>query len=189
MKYIHTYIAVVAIAALSFGCGGAVQGTTGGPAWTMHKSGMADFDGKKALYATGIGKSRMVQAARDEACGYARVEIGKYIETEVRSLVEASYKSSSDGADAENAGKTIMSGFNNAVKRKLSGVGCVKMWKDPSDGSTYALARFDAAALSGILADVLKGQKSANNLSAELEAKNDAVHSNIQSKIEKRFGK
>ena len=114
----------------------------------------------------------MVQVARDGACGYARVEIGKYIKTEVNSIIEAtyieaSYEGSGDGVDFEYTEKTVKSGFSNSVDLQLSGIGCVKIWKDPSDGSTYALARFDSSSMSGILRDILDAQKIANHLSAE----------------------
>ena len=189
MNKLFAFAGLLTLWTLSLNIGCQKHGQNGGPEWTMFKSGMSKFDGVEALYGVGIGKSRMVQVARDEACGYARVEIGKYIKTEVNSIIEASYKSSSDGADAENAGKTVQSGFSNSVDQKLSGIGCVKVWKDPSDGSTYALARFDAKAMTGILSDVLKAQKSANNLSAELEKKNDMVHQEIMDKIDKKFNK
>ena len=188
-SFIFSGLCVLATLGIQLGCAKQVTTPKGMPEWTLIKSGLNTVDGNRALYAVGIGKSRIVQAARDESCGYARVEIGKYVQTEVNALIEASYKSSSDGADSENAGKTVKSGFKNAVDQKLSGVGCVKMWRDPSEGSTYALARFDAGAMTGILKDVLEAQKNANNLSAELEKKNDILHEEMMNKIEKKFGK
>lgn len=181
---------LLALGAMALNMGCAKQGsTTGGPEWVDHTSGIATYFGVKAVYAVGTGKSRIVQAARDEACGYARTAIGKYMKTQVNSIVEGSYKSSSDGADAENAGKTVKSGFSNSVDKELNAVGCVKNWKDPTDGTTYTLARWDAAAITDILKDVLKAQKSANNLSEELEKKNDQVHEEIMKKLEAKFGK
>ena len=156
------------------------------PDWINHKVGMAKFMGEKALYSRGVGKSKSPQAASDEACGYAKVELASYIKTEVSSVIEASYKSSSDGEN-ENFGKTVSNGFNNGVDRNLSGVGCVDMWTDPVNGWVYALARYDEEAVTKLLEDTLKAKRSANSLSDELEAKNDEIHKQIMEQIDQKF--
>ena len=167
MTKLKTILSLAALAALAVGCGGAIQS---GPGWVAHQSGTAEFDGKKAVYAVGVSKSRVVKLARAAACDEARKELGKFLNQQFKGITESAAESISDGADGENAGIRIAEAFKGKLDIKLSGVGCVKKWKDPADGSMYALARLESDTIKGILEDVAKNSQNADNLSKEKAA-------------------
>ncbi len=180
IRIMITFVALGALAA----CGSAPKTGTGPgyPGWTGHQSGPAAFDGNKALYAVGIGKSRMTNLARTEACEKARVELGKFINTKINAAFQGYASSVSDGKN-ENAGKKAQEGMVNRVKMNLSGVGCAKMFKAMDTGEWYALAKYDAASVKGILADMKKQLASLDTLDPQKEAKINALSDKFQKEI------
>jgi hypothetical protein len=136
------------------GCGGnqAVQGpgSSNKPAWI--DKGRAAFQGDEAKYIYGVGIVSGIQnvsLATQTADSRARNEVAKNLKVTVQSVLRdymasttaGDFKKSSEEQYVESTGQSI-------TDMALSGVEIIDHWKDPSDGTLYALAKLAPADLS-----------------------------------------
>lgn len=131
------------------GCAKKLPHETKAPAWVTQ--GIAAFKDSEKKVFYGVGSVTGVKnkpIARTAAENRARAEIGKVFETYTASLMR-DYMASTTGGAAVTGNTATPEGqyIEQAVKTfsavTLSGVMIVDHWKDPSDGTMYALARLD----------------------------------------------
>lgn len=130
-------------------CAGKELMPTEMPAWVIKGSGAFKDGGKQAFYGVGaVTGVRNVALARTAAQNRARAEITKIFETYTASLMK-DYAASTTGGAAVNPESATFEEqhIEQAVKTfsaaTLSGVDIIDHWKDPQDGTLYALARLD----------------------------------------------
>ena len=131
------------------GCAKKLPHETKAPAWVTQGSAAFKDSEKKLFYGVGaVTGIKNKPIARTAAENKARVEIGKVFETYTASLMRDYMASTTGGAAV--AGNTATSGdlyIEQAVKTfsavTLSGVMIIDHWRDPADGTAYALAKLD----------------------------------------------
>ena len=172
MSRILSILSIVSLAAfmlLAMGCpkqGSSVGMGPGLPAWAGHISGPANFLKGKGIYAKGIGKSRLTQAAMSEACDYARLEVTKFLRSKIDGASEIYMTSVSDG-ERENAGKIFEQGAKNGLDVAMSGFGCVATFQNPKDENEYWILGFlDPSSVEGLYDEM---EKALDNLPKEKE--------------------
>ncbi|MCC6543832.1 MAG: hypothetical protein IT392_04940 [Nitrospirae bacterium] len=119
------------------------------PGWITHGSVVFKDSEKKVLYGVGsVNGIKNKSIARTTAENMARVEIGKVFETYTASIIRNYMESTTVGttgteSEAASGGLYIEHAVKTFSAVTLSGVMIIDHWKDPSNGTMYALARLD----------------------------------------------
>jgi hypothetical protein len=152
---------VVVAAAWICGCSGHAGGQDpitgvnpdGSPRWVNRGSGAFDGEHGKAFYGVGIVRGvRNPGLERETADNRARAEIGKIFHTYIAALMSDYQRSTTAGdfsASAEE--QDITSTQKTLTEVTLRGVQIKDHWRDPRDGSMYALAVLDLNSITGAL--------------------------------------
>ncbi|MDD2773010.1 MAG: LPP20 family lipoprotein [Elusimicrobiales bacterium] len=154
-------LAVSAVALLA-ACGGKSEVVSTGPIaaqapeW-VNKGGQA-FAGKETgKYFYGVGMVSGVQnrsLAVTSADQRARAEIAKSLNNYVAVLTKDYMASTTAGAmDKSSEEQHISSTLKGFTQMTLNGAVIVDHWRDPSDGTMFALAKLDMAAVQQTLSD------------------------------------
>lgn len=146
------------------------------PEWVNKGSGaFKDTAGKQVFYGVGIvsgvrNRALAVTAADDRG----RAEIAKIMNSYVTTLTK-DYMASVTAGDMSKSSEEQMvsSTMKNFAKFTLHGATPVEHWKDPSDGTLFALVKLDMAAVQDSLAQ-----------SKDLDAK---VRDYVKANAEKAF--
>lgn len=173
-------VTVVALAA-SFlvACAGAKPSPKVKPDWVIKGSSAMKKDGKQAIYGVGaVTGVKNEPLATTTAQNRARAEITKIFETYTASLMKDYAASTTGGAAVDQESPTMEEQhIEQAIKTfsaaTLSGVEIVDQWKDPSNGTLYALARLDM-------------ENFKNNLD-KMKELSDAVRDYVRKNAEKAF--
>ncbi len=151
---------MVGMLALAPACGGGEENimaktSSGAPAWVLKGSGAFTGDRGKAFYGVGSAP-KMIDVAlqRDRAANRARRAILQIFNNYIAYMMKDYARSTTAGdmskesyeADVLQVQKTISIG-------DLNGAQIVDTWRDPADGTIYALAVLDLAAVADILAN------------------------------------
>jgi len=116
-----------------------------GPNWVNRGSGAFSDGGSKSFYGvggvTGIENKPLAVSAADNR---ARAEITKIFETYSASLMR-DYARSTTAGDMQKTSEEqdVQQAIKTFSAATLSGVVIVDHWKDPSDGTLYALAKLE----------------------------------------------
>ncbi len=171
MKKLVSIIAALSLIAtlgiISSACGDDGNGlhattASGAPAWVLKGSGAFTGDRGKAFYGVGSAPKMIdVSMQRDRANNRARRQILQIFNTYIAYMMKDYARSTTAGdmskesyeADVLQVQKTISIG-------DINGAQIVDTWRDPADGTMYALSVLDL----GSMADMLAGKK-------ELDAK------------------
>lgn len=163
MKKLVSVLSIVVLAmalgAIFTACGGAGAGNVpiaqGAPDWVTKGSGAFAGDRGKSFFGVGSAP-KMIDVAmqRDRANNRARAEILKVFNTYIAYMMKDYARSTTAGdmskesyeADVVQVQKTISMG-------DLNGAQIVDTWRDTADGTMYALAVLDIAAVSEILSN------------------------------------
>ena len=144
-----------------------------GPAWVNQGSG-AFNDGN--FYGVGLASGIKNRAlAIDTADSRARAKIAEVFDTYIAKLTK-DYMASTTAGDMQNSSEeqNVTDSLKTFTKMNLSGVSIVDHWRDPSDGSMFALAKLDVA-----------GVKASLDKAKELDAKvRDFVRANADKAFE-----
>ncbi len=128
---------------------------SGAPAWVLKGSGAFTGDRGKAFYGVGSAPKMMDPALqRDRANNRARRQILQIFNNYIAYMMKDYARSTTAGdmskesyeADVLSVQKTVSIG-------DINGAQIVDAWRDPADGSMYALAVLDMAAVADILAN------------------------------------
>lgn len=176
----------ICAAFLMIACGGAKNvpsnstAVANGPAW-IDQGSAAFNDG--CFYGVGIATGIKNRAlAVDAADSRARAKVAEILKTEITKLMK-DYMSSTTAGDMTQSSEEqdVTSAIKSFTQVELSGAIIVDHWKDPTDGSMFALAKLDLAAvqktldqakeLSPKVRDFVKAnaQKAFDDLNAESE--------------------
>ncbi len=146
------------------------------PEWVNKGSGaMKDKDGKSVFYGVGIAqgirnRALAVTAADDRG----RAELAKIMNSYVTTLTKDYMASVTAGDMTKSSEEQMVSQtMKNFAKFTLNGSVPIDHWKDPSDGTLFALVKLDMSAVQQSLAD-----------SKELNAK---VRDYVKANAEKAF--
>jgi hypothetical protein len=125
------------------------------PEWVNKGSGaFKDKEGKQVFYGVGIAqginnRALAVTAADDRG----RAEIAKIMNSYVTSLTKDYMASVTAGDMTKSSEEQMVSQtMKNFAKFTLTGAIPVDHWKDPSDGTMFALVKLDMAAVQSTLA-------------------------------------
>lgn len=173
-------ICVGAAAGMSAGCGGGAKTApvaaspiaVQAPAWVNQGSG-AFKDGN--FYGVGIASGIQNRAlAVDTSDSRARAKIAEVFDTYIAKLTK-DYMASTTAGDMKSSSEeqNVTVALKSFSKMTLSGVVIIDHWKDPSDGTMFALAKLDLAAI-----------KSTLDAAKELDAK---VRDYVRANAEKAF--
>jgi len=178
-SYRISRIALILAAGLAAGaCSGGKKSpiANNAPEWVNKGSGaMKDKDGKQVFYGVGI-----TQGVRNRALSVAsaddrgRAELAKVMNSYVTTLTK-DYMASITAGDMSKSSEEqmISSTMKNFAKFTLHGSVPVDHWKDPADGTLFALVKLDMAAVQQSL-----------NESKELDSK---VRDYVKANAEKAF--
>lgn len=126
------------------------------PEWVNKGSGaFKDKDGKQVFYGVGIAQGiRNRGLAVTAADDLGRAEIAKIMNSYVTSLTK-SYMASTTAGDMSKSSEEQMvsSTMKNFAKFTLSGSRPIDHWKDPADGTLFALVQLDMASVQSSLND------------------------------------
>jgi hypothetical protein len=174
-------LAGVALALSIFGAVGCGGGKQAGPVaekapdWVNKASGAFKDGGQSVFYGVGIAqgirnRALSVSAADDRA----RAEIAKIMNQYV-SVMGKDYMNSVTAGDMSKSSEeqSVTQTLKTFAKFTLHGAIIVDHWKDPSDGTMFALAKLDMAAVKKTLED-----------SKQLDAK---VRDYVKANAEKAF--
>ena len=162
----------------AFGCaGGKVAGPVAekSPEWVNKGNGAFKDGGQGAFYGVGIAqgirnRALSVTAADDRA----RAEIAKIMNTYVTVLSKSYMASTTAGAmDKSSEEQLVTQTLKSFAKFTLHGAVIIDHWKDPSDGTMFALCKLDMNAVKKTLED-----------SKELDSK---VRDYVKANAEKAF--
>jgi hypothetical protein len=126
-----------------------------GPEWVWKGSGAFDDDAGKVFYgvgaASGIKNAAMLRTTADNR---ARAEVAKVLESYV-AVLSKDYMASTTAGDmsASSEEQHVEQALRSFSKTTLHGAEVVDHWKDPEDGSLYALCKLDLLAFKGALDD------------------------------------
>lgn len=161
-KPLLSRLTLAAFAAVSFaiaGCSGAkVQSgpvAAAAPEWVNKGNGAFKDGGAAAFYGVGIAsgirnRALSVTAADDRA----RAEIAKIMNSYVTVLTKDYMASTTAGSmDKSSEEQHVTQTLKNFAKFTLNGAVIIDHWKDPSDGTMFALAKLDMAAVKKTLED------------------------------------
>ncbi|HOW89113.1 MAG TPA: hypothetical protein PL037_02435 [Elusimicrobiales bacterium] len=121
-----------------------------GPAWVNQGSG-AFNDGN--FYGVGLASGIKNRAlAIDTADSRARAKIAEVFDTYIAKLSK-DYMASTTAGDMKSSSEeqNVTTSLKSVTQRNLSGVTIVDHWLDPTDGSMFALAKMDVAAVKASL--------------------------------------
>jgi hypothetical protein len=140
------------------GCGGnKVSGPVAekAPEWVNKGNGAFKDGGAAAFYGVGIAqgirnRALSVSAADDRA----RAEIAKIMNSYV-SVLTKDYMASTTAGDMKQSSEEqhVSQTLKNFAKFTLHGAVIIDHWKDPADGTMFALCKLDMAAVKKTLAD------------------------------------
>ncbi|MBI4677965.1 MAG: LPP20 family lipoprotein [Elusimicrobia bacterium] len=146
------------------------------PEWVMKGSGaFKDANGISIIYGVGASQgTRLVPLARNEADNKAAEEISRVINNYVSGLLK-SYMASTTAGDLSKSSeeKHVSSTMKAYTQSLLHGAQVIDHWKDPQDGTLYALAKLD-----------MTGIRKALEETKELDAK---VRDYVRANAEKAF--
>ena len=146
------YLGVIIILLGMFGAAGCAKKLpheTKAPAWVTQGSAAFKDSEKKVFYGVGsVTGVKNKPLARTAAENRARAEIGKVFETYTASLMRDYMATTTGGAAVTVNTETSEERYiEQAVKTfsavTLSGVMIIDHWRDPADGTMYALAKLD----------------------------------------------
>lgn len=174
------FIALTLVGALALGaCGGRAKVSpiaANAPEWVNKGSGaMKDKDGKQVFYGVGIAqgirnRALSVSAADDRG----RAELAKIMNSYVTTLTKDYMASITAGDMTKSSEEQMVSNtMKNFAKFTLHGAIPVDHWKDPADGTLFALVKLDMGAVQQSL-----------NESKELDGK---VRDYVKANAEKAF--
>ena len=174
------YLGIAFISALFSlaACGGSVKPgpiANNAPEWTQKASGAFKDGAGNVFYGVGIAqgirnRALSVTAADDRA----RAEIAKIMNSYVTVLTKDYMASVTAGDMSKSSEEQMVSQtMKNFAKFTLHGAVIIDHWKDPSDGTMFALCKLDMAAVQKTLAD-----------SKELDSK---VRDYVKANAEKAF--
>lgn len=146
-----------------------------GPEWVSKGSGAFKDGGQGVFYGVGaMAGPFSAPALRTGASDRARDEINKSLNSYVSSLGK-SYISVTNAGDMKSGSEEqhVSNTLKVFAKSTLHGVIIVDTWKDPADGTFYALAKLDMASIKKTLDDT-----------KELDAK---VRDYVRANAEKAF--
>ena len=177
------FLALVAFMLVS--CGGKTTVVQGGgdgrPMWVAKGSGAFTQDGRKVFRTVGISsdlgdESMTITAAGDAA----RVELGKLMQTYVKSLSE-SYKRSMKTGDMEKAQfeQDVMQVSEVMAKAKFSGAQIIDSWTDPKTRSVYSLLELDLEAVN----DIVKSSGISQQLIDTVGKRSEEAHAKLEEKL------
>jgi hypothetical protein len=161
----HKHLSKLAVAAFAFaltglvGCAGskpqAGPVAEKAPEWVNKSSGAFKDGGQSVFYGVGIAqgirnRALSVSAADDRA----RAEIAKIMNQYV-SVMGKDYQNSVTAGDMSKSSEeqSVTATLKTFAKFTLHGVIIIDHWKDPSDGTMFALAKLDMAAVKKTLDD------------------------------------
>ena len=163
-KAVVSVFAVMSVFALA-GCGGkkaeAPAKTNGpiaaqAPEWVNKGSGaFADAGGTSVFYGVGMvtgiqNRALSVQAADQRA----RAEIAKSLDNYVAVLTKDYMASTTAGTmDKSSEEQHVSATLKGFTKFTLQGTIIIDHWKDPADGTMFALAKLDMASVKKTLSD------------------------------------
>ena len=178
MKRIYLAPMLLAALAAAFGCAHhrASPIATNAPEWVNKGSGaMKDAQGSAVFYGVGIAqgiRNRALQVTAADDRG--RAEIAKIMNSYVVVLTKDYMASVTAGDMSKSSEEQMVSQtMKNFAKFTLHGSMAVDHWKDPSDGTLFALVKLDMASV----------QKSLDE-SKELDSK---VRDYVKANAEKAF--
>jgi len=140
------------------GCGGRkVSGPIAekAPEWVNKGNGAFKDGGAGVFYGVGIAQGIRNRAlSLTAADDRARAEIAKIMEN-YTSRLGKSYASSVTAGDMSKSSEeqAVTDTLKSFTKTTLHGVVIVDHWKDPSDGTMFALAKLDMAAVAKMMGD------------------------------------
>lgn len=151
-------LSLVALAAVAFAAcgGGKVQNgpvAAAAPEWVNKGNGAFKDGGAASFYGVGIAsgirnRALSVTAADDRA----RAEIAKIMNSYIVVLTKDYMASTTAGSmDKSSEEQHVSQTLKNFAKFTLNGAVIVDHWKDPSDGTMFALAKLDMAAVKKTL--------------------------------------
>ena len=121
------------------------------PDWVNKGSGAFDGEMGKVFYGVGVASNIKNKAMlRQTADNRARAEIAKVMNTYVASLAK-DYMATTAAGDNVSEEQHIENSLKSFTKATLAGVEIVDHWLDTTDGSMYALSRFDLETFSSKL--------------------------------------
>jgi len=163
------------------GCAKKLPHETQAPAWVTQ--GSAAFKDSETKVFYGVGSVTGVKnkpLARTAAENMARVEIGKVFETYTASIMRdymafTTGGASVTGSTSASEGQYIEQAVKTFSAVTLSGVMIIDHWRDPADGTVYALSKLD-----------INNFKNSLNKAKEL---NSEVRDFVRKNAEKAFDK
>ncbi len=157
------------------------------PDWVNRGTGAVKGDKGRVLRGVGSASGiRNVALARVTADNRARAEISKIIQTYSASLMK-DYMASTTAGDmkASSEEQHVEQAIKTFSANTLSGVQIVNHWVNPQDGTWYALAELDMAAM----ADTMSKAKELSAGVRDFVRKNaDKVHADLEREEAKRAG-
>ena len=135
------------------GCAAREPAPPAGPAWVNKGSGAFDMDKGKVFYGVGVASGIKNRALLiSTADNRARAEIAKILETYVAVLAK-DYMASTTAGDmsASSEEQHVEMALKTFTKMTLHGARIIDHWRDPADGSLFALCELDLFAFKGAL--------------------------------------
>lgn len=174
MHKLSVFALAVGVSFLTGCFGGAARGPVAekAPEWVTKGSGAFKDGGEGAIYGVGISAGIKNRALQYTYAGDAgRDQIAKVLDSYVTSLTK-SYMASTTGGDMSKSSEEqhVSQTFKNFARATLHGARAIDHWKDPSDGTLFALVKLDMASVKKTLEE-----------SKELDAKmRDFVRANAE---------
>ena len=137
----------------ALGCAGQKPAAPARPAWVDKGSGAFDVDKAKIFYGVGVASGiKNVALLRSTADNRARAEVAKILETYVAVLAK-DYMASTTAGDmsASSEEQHVEQALKTFSKTTLHGARIIDRFKDPADGSMYALCEMDLFAFKDAL--------------------------------------
>lgn len=160
MKSLSTFALALAVSAVLGGCSSAPKPAApianNAPEWVNKGSGaFKDANGKQVFYGVGI-----MQGVRNRALAVSgaddrgRAELTKIMNSYVTTLTKDYMASVTAGDMSKSSEEQMVSQtMKNFAKFTLHGAVPVDHWKDPSDGTIFALVKLDMDAVNQSLSD------------------------------------
>jgi hypothetical protein len=127
------------------GCAAQQPAAPARPAWVDKGSGAYDVDKGKVFYGVGVASGiRNVALLRSTADNRARAEVAKILETYVAVLAK-DYMASTTAGDMSSSSEEqhVEQALKTFSKGTLHGARIIDRWRDPADGSQYAICELD----------------------------------------------
>jgi hypothetical protein len=150
--------AAAALAISTIACGGDKHtiDSPDEPEWVTKGGGAFSGESNKVFYGVGaVSGVRNKALARQTSDQRARADIARIFETYVAALMKDYARSTTAGdMSASSEEQDIQNTIKTFTKMTLRGVQIVDHWRDPSDGTLYALASLDLEGFKGQLAQM-----------------------------------